>query len=82
MNEVNVVFVSNYDDWEGIYLNGKCIIQDHKISAKELMSCLLFHGVIQNFSSKSVDWDWLDEHGWLPEKLEEVKFTDDIKERR
>jgi len=36
-----ITIVSNGDDWEGLYVNGKCIVQDHRISRMDLIEEIL-----------------------------------------
>jgi hypothetical protein len=55
-------------DWEGIYVDGKLIFENHSISAYE---ALKYAGV--KFKTVNADSDWLAEQGHLPEKLKDVK---------
>ena len=54
------------EDWEGLYLNGKLIEQNHKISCVDMLK-LLGQSVVY------VDLDWLEEKGTLPENLSDVR---------
>lgn len=72
-----VIAVAN--DWQGIYLNGELLIQNHSISATQLLRYI--NGYRANFGPriitevKYVDEDWLQVIGVLPQLLDEVKFV-------
>lgn len=63
-----ITFVDG-DDWEGMYIDGKLIIENHVLSVPEVLekSGLEYDEVF-------ADQDWLAEHGSLPEKLKDVKI--------
>jgi hypothetical protein len=65
-----LTLVTNYDDWEGLYLDGEMIEQGHKINWEDVLSYLNF-----NLETKEADYDWLADEGALPEKIEDCKFA-------
>jgi hypothetical protein len=70
MRTKTLTLVTNYDDWEGIYIDGKILDQGHDINWKEVLSNLGFELKIQE-----ADYDWLAEQGALPDKLENCKIS-------
>lgn len=54
------------DDWEGIYINGRLIFENHSLSAKEIFRIL-------GFDIIDVDDQWLGDRGSFPENISEVK---------
>ena len=58
---MNVLFVTNGDDWEGLYIDGVLAIEGHRISAWEAM-CVL--GI--NSHSAEIDTPWMHDMGNLP----------------
>ena len=65
-----LTIVTNYDDWEGVYLDGKIIDQGHSIDWKLVLSELGF-----TLDEQEADHDWLAYEGYLPEKIEDCKFA-------
>ena len=61
------ITIAKFDDWEGLYINGKLVSQDHKITIKELAAHINL-----DIELKEVDYDWFE--GNFPEDLNEVKF--------
>ena len=41
-----LLILSNDDDWEAMYLDDKCIGQEHKISAQSIISAMQIHKVL------------------------------------
>lgn len=70
-----IFFVTNYDDWEGLYINGKRVMQNHNLSGGEVIEMLAKHGLIQG-KVVEVDDEWLMEVARLPENLSEVKLSE------
>lgn len=55
------------DDWQGIYVNGKLMDENHSLSLRMVLEIL---GV--EFSDFTVDQEWMENHGHLPENLSDV----------
>jgi hypothetical protein len=63
------ITIVSCDYWKGLYVNGKCVHQDHDISAEDALGYLGF--AVETFEA---DYDWLDKIGGaLPEKLGRVR---------
>ena len=58
------------DDWEGLYINGKLVYENHNVDAKVIMRELAKHGM--DAAEAEVDDDWLMEKGRLPEDATDV----------
>jgi hypothetical protein len=59
------------DDWEGLYIDGKLVLQDHSISAWEVIKLLAFEH-IEPGGYHFADLDWLMNNSGLPENIEDV----------
>jgi len=44
-----VWLVSTNDGWEALYIDGKAVYQDHRISIRDFMSCLSEYGLTRDF---------------------------------
>lgn len=62
--------IDNGDDWEGVYIDGKLIVQDHRINPKELLKQLGYF-----VETLEPDYEWLDAQGYLPEDLSDVMLA-------
>lgn len=62
-------------EWEGVYLDGVLLFEDHSLSAYELFRILgnKSNTPITSFEIVRADDEWLVEHGYLPENLKDVK---------
>jgi hypothetical protein len=56
------------DEWEGIYVDGKLVCENHSLSIREFLE---YTGV--ECDRMDCDEDWMADHGHLPEDLAEVK---------
>lgn len=65
-----VVLVTNHDDWQAIYINGKCDYQAHDINMRELVKTCLEHGKMYNVVYSS--YDELMDAGRYPDTLDEI----------
>ena len=75
MNEVICVTLVDADDWEGLFIDGKLVFEDHEITARYALKQLSKIG-------KPFKFDYVDaaeetvedifESGHFPEKLSEV----------
>lgn len=72
-----VVLVTNYNDWEALYVNGVSVCQSHIISRKLLVEeCLKAK---EQFLTVEAYSEKLDLEGQFPDKLSELEdFCDDI----
>lgn len=61
------ILVSNGDDWEGLYVNGKLVQQDHSLSARDVLSLI---GI--DIEQRWVSYDYTAERGNLPDKLADI----------
>lgn len=68
--DVKVVHVSD-GDWEGFYVDGECVIQDHVVDPRRLIKAL---GI--EIEEVECDDEWLATQGYLPNKLEDVKLRE------
>ena len=64
--EVTIVYG---DDWEGLYVDGKLVAQNHSVSAISALESLGF-----SVNQKEVDYAWLLDEGNLPDSLSDVKM--------
>ena len=49
------------DDWEGLYIDGKLVLEDHSIDVRDILEAVGF-----KIKTVWVDLDWLAETGSLP----------------
>ena len=63
------------DDWEGLYVGGKLIHEDHSIAADDLL-VILFKAMLLRTEAHSewCDDAWLSERGRLPKDIAEVQW--------
>lgn len=61
------------DDWEGVYLDGKLVAENHSLRASDILRIFAKLGLI-TYMAREGDSEWLEEEGRLPELLAEVKF--------
>ena len=64
-----LIFVSNFDDWEGLYVDEKLISQGHRLDLIEILRLLGF-----TVDIKEISCDRMYKPGALPDKL-----TDELK---
>lgn len=58
--------VSNQDDWEALYLNGKLVIEGHRLSAEDILNTLDVQKYYYNVSS-----EWTYDNS-LPDNLSDI----------
>lgn len=68
---MNFTIVTDDSDWVGIYLDGHCLLQDHTLSAQQLLQELNNLQLI-TLEKKICCSDTLEVEGYLPENLEDV----------
>jgi hypothetical protein len=57
------------DDWEGLYVDGLRRVQGHHVRLEEVFQALGIDGKRVFANTR-----WLEEQGYLPQKLEDVKL--------
>lgn len=67
------VLVSNGDDWEGFYIDGVCVRQNHSLSASEILEAM---GI--EIEKKWVSYDYTAERGDLPGELKDIPVKEFI----
>lgn len=60
------------DDWQGLYKDGKLVYENHSIDAGQLAK---YAGL--NLEYRSVDSEWLERRGSLPELLKNARKPND-----
>jgi len=71
-SKMEFIFATNYDDWEGLYFNGKLIKEGHHIDWREILKA----GGL-DLTVKEVDQEWLaNGPGCLPKNIEDVKWAE------
>jgi hypothetical protein len=74
--------VAQADEWVAIYMNGMLVGQNHTMSAAELLGQLAFckEGLLGaddvQIQFKTVDEAWLEEQGYMPQSITEVKWEE------
>jgi len=68
-HDVDIVYA---DDWEGLYINGKLVMEEHSLSTASIFEAL---GV--EYDLFEADVEWLADRGNLPPKFEDVKVEGD-----
>ena len=63
-----LVLVTNYDDWEGLYVDGELVLEGHQIRKEEMFTIL---GI--NYTEVETAEGWLESRGKLPKKLSDVE---------
>ncbi len=65
---MKLTLVSNGDDWEGLYVNGELACEGHEVSPEDVAAVFERH-----LDRIYVDPFWLQQRGYLPKNLTEVK---------
>lgn len=65
---MKIRLVTNYDDWEGLYIDGRLIEEGHYIRLRDLAKAA---GL--DYEEDEVRYEWLAERGSLPERYEDVQ---------
>jgi hypothetical protein len=72
MSAPEITIVTNYDDWEGLYVNGVLSKEGHKIRLNDVLEKL---GVTAQYIE--FDNSWIEQQGGrLPARLNDVKEAD------
>lgn len=67
MKKSKITFVDG-DDWEGLYINNKLVLENHSLRISDVLKAL---GI--KYESIIADDEWLASCGNLPENLADVK---------
>lgn len=70
MKEQKLTIVTNYEDWEGLYIDGKLVDEDHHLQLKDVLKLLGYDVVV-----KECNFDWICDRGLLPDNLDDVNFS-------
>lgn len=62
------ILVTNYVDWEGLYIDGKLVTEGHRIRKEDLLG----HFGITLDTIETAE-GWLESRGKLPENLSDVE---------
>ena len=65
---MSAVLVTNCDDWEGLYVNGKLVAQDHNLSWKVLRSV---KGMLYE---QEIDSEYTYSVGILPDNYSDIPY--------
>jgi len=63
-----LVLVTNYDDWEGLYIDGELVLEGHRVRRDEIFEKL---GI--DYTEVEAAEGWLESRGSLPQKLSDVE---------
>lgn len=73
------VILLKYEDWEGLYLNGKCVRQDHRILPMDMLLDIKIHFPGDTKLNDLIpdvwyaDEEWAEEAGEFPYDWNDVK---------
>ncbi|MCK5291273.1 MAG: hypothetical protein KAR39_04555 [Thermoplasmata archaeon] len=62
------VLVTNYNDWEGFYVDGKLIMEGHRVRREKMLKHM---GITLN--TIETKEGWLEDRGSLPQNLSDVE---------
>ncbi len=65
---MNLVLVTNYSDWEGLYKDGELVLEGHRVSREDIFNLL---GI--NYDVVEAAEGWIESRGSLPQKLSDVE---------
>jgi hypothetical protein len=63
--------VGGTEEWEGLYVDGKLVMQDHSLRVHHLLEWLAENGYLI-LEGEQVDQEALNDRGHLPESLDEL----------
>lgn len=65
------------DDWDGVYANGKLIIEGHEVRFTDLVEWIQEQGAVEivDYDCHAADEEWLFARGRLPEDLMRVRLA-------
>ena len=59
------VKILSVDDWEGLYINGKLEMENHRINVDDVM-CILCTKFDIKYETREVDCDYIEDRGDFP----------------
>lgn len=62
-------FVTNGDDWQGLYVNDVLVVQGHTLSARDWLNAI---DTVAYAEAHEVSQDWLESVGDLPESFKRI----------
>ncbi len=65
----------NGDDWHGLYVDDKLVLEGHSLPLLEVLGIALDHGPVTEVVSIDANYRWLEELGYLPPALIDVKVA-------
>lgn len=67
------VVATEYGDWEGLYINGELVYENHSISIYDGLILLKEHGIIEDIGKAYLSEKNMEEFGGeLPNSFEEI----------
>ena len=61
------------DDWNGLFIDGRLVMEDHQLKTKDIQAAMKAAGVLgTEIKFKEVDMDWLWDVGSFPTDISEV----------
>lgn len=70
-----IIDIVDGDDWKGLYINDKLVLQDHSLDVRAVLA-LLEDEVVECRSYIRADLDWLAGVGHFPSDLSDVVSED------
>jgi hypothetical protein len=66
-----IIDIVDGDDWKGLYINDKLVLQDHDLDLWDVLK-LLQDEVVECRDYIHADLDWMESVGHLPNHLDDV----------
>lgn len=64
------------DDWNGLFINGKLVMEDHHLKMKDVQAAMKAAGALGvEIEFAEVDMDWMWEVGSFPSDISEVVWA-------
>lgn len=57
------------DDWQGLYINSKLVLENHSLDWRHILDALDIE-----YDNDVIDEKWMEENGRLPKDLKDVKL--------
>jgi hypothetical protein len=66
------------DDWNGLFIDGRLVMEDHRLKTKDIQAAMKDAGVLgTEIQFKEVDMDWMYEVGSFPINMSEVVWDEE-----
>jgi hypothetical protein len=73
------IVLATYDDWrgdwQGLYVDGTLVREDHRINLRDAMAEIEGH-FLQSFKQEEVDCEWFEQLGSFPSNINDVVWSD------